>query len=46
MAHFKRVKIFLTDMDGADQCHSLVDGKTEFKQFNTKTEWGCGCCNM
>ena len=40
-AMFKRVKIFLTDVDGVLTDGSVVlDGKTEFKQFNVQDGMG------
>ena len=34
-AQFKRVKIFLTDVDGVlTNATVMLNGKTEFKQFN------------
>ena len=40
-AHFKRVKIFLTDGDGVlTNATVLLNGKTEFKQFNIQDGMG------
>ena len=41
VAHFKRVKIFLTDVDGVlTNATVLLNGKTEFKQFNIQDGMG------
>ena len=38
---FKRVKIFLTDVDGVlTNAAVILDGKTEFKQFNIQDGMG------
>ena len=40
-AHFKRVKIFLTDVDGVlTNATVFMNGKTEFKQFNIQDGMG------
>ena len=40
-AMFKRVKIFLTDVDGVlTNATVVLDGKTEFKQFNIQDGMG------
>ena len=41
VAQFRRVKIFLTDVDGVlTNATVLLDGKTEFKQFNIQDGMG------
>ena len=41
VARFRRVKIFLTDVDGVlTNATVLIDGKTEFKQFNIQDGMG------
>ncbi len=41
VAQFRRVKIFLTDVDGVlTNTTVLLDGKTEFKQFNIQDGMG------
>ena len=40
-AQFKRVKIFLTDVDGVlTNATVMLNGKTEFKQFNIQDGMG------